>query len=140
MGRAIASLLSLKIYPDNEKDESVYLSQWNNQIVYFDSFYVSQRDMLASVLRVTGDQEGDWKISYEDVEKRYERGTKLFQKEGKVVGMGIMLYARMFFKDRAGDYNSKLQNDVLGLPKESLDEATKEAVRMAKAGENNMIH
>ena len=75
--------------------------------------------MFESVLRVTGDDEKDWTITHEDVVERYNRGHQIL-KEGKLVGLGIILYARLFYKDGAGDFNDKLDNDVLGLPKEDL--------------------
>lgn len=139
VGRAVASLLSLKVLPDDENDKSVCLSRWNNKSAYISSFFVNQKDMLQSVLRVTGDKESDWTISYEDVKERYQRGKKMMQ-EGQMVGFGILLYARTFYKDGAGSHNHKLDNEKLGLPQEDFDEATKVAVKMAEAGETNAIH
>ena len=139
VGLAVARLLSMKILPDDEKDKSPCLSHYKSKSVYVSSFFVSQRDMFESVLRVTGDSEKDWKITQEDVVERYNRGQQVL-KEGKMVGFGILLYARVFYKDGAGDFNDKLDNDVLGLPKEDLDEATKVAVDMALSGNTNAIH
>ena len=139
VGKAVASLLSLKIHPDDEKDKNPCLSQYSNRSAHISSFFVNQRDMFESVLRVTGDKEKDWNVTYEDVGERYRRGLQMMQ-EGKMVGFGILLYARVFYQDGAGDYNDKLDNDLLGLPKESLDEATKVAIDMALAGETNVMH
>ena len=138
VGRAVASLLSMKILPDNENDKSAYLSQYAHRAVRVSSFFVSQRDMYQSVLKVTGDSEQDWTITHEDVVKRFHRGQRLL-KEGQMVGFGILLYARVFYKDGAGDYNDELDNAVLGLPEENLDEATKIAVEMARAGTTNAL-
>lgn len=121
VGRAVASLLSTED-----------LTQYNNTTIYFSSFLIGQRDMLASVLRVTGDSESDWKVSHEDVKERYQRGVKMFQ-GGDWVGFGILLYARVFFKDGGGDFSDKLDNGKLGLPEEDLDEATKVAVGRANS-------
>ncbi|KAK5175607.1 uncharacterized protein LTR77_000746 [Saxophila tyrrhenica] len=139
VGRAVAKLLSLKVLPEDDNDKSVCLSQWKNGTVYVKSFRITQKDMLASVLRVTGDKEEDWTITHEDVESRYKRGVQMMQK-GDFVGFGILLYARYFFKDVSASKEREVDNEKLGLPEESLDEATEVAVGMAKRGENNAIH
>lgn len=139
VARAVAALLSLKISPDNESNKSPTLSQWNNKAAHVSSFFVSQKDMFESVLRVTGDKESDWTITHEDVRERYKRGLKMMQ-EGQMVGFGIVLYSRVFYDDGAGDFNKKLDNNALGLPEENFDEATKVAIDMALAGETNAIH
>ena len=139
VGRGVASLLSLKVLPEDENDKGPYLSQYNDGTVYISSFFVNQKDMFESVLRVTGDTKEDWKISYEDVKKRYARGVSMM-KEGNLAGFGMLLYARMFYKDGVGDWRARLDNDVLGLPNEDLDEATKVAIKMAREGETNAIH
>lgn len=139
VGRAVASLLSLKIRPDNETDKSLTLSHWNNRSVRVSSFFVSQKDMFESVLRASGDAESDWTVTHENLKERYNRGLKMMQ-EGQMVGFGILLYARVFYADGAGDFNDKLDNDALGLPKENFDEATKVAIDMALSGQTNAIH
>ena len=106
--------------------------------VNISSFFVNQQDMFQSVLRVTGDKESDWKIHHEDVKERYEAGKAEMQK-GSMKGFGKMLYARLFYPDGAADFNDRLDNDRLGLPKENLDDMTKVAVEMAARGETNMI-
>ena len=136
LGRGIANLLSLKILPDDENDKGPYLSQYNNGSVYIDSFFVSQRDMFASVLRVTGDKEEDWTVSTEDVRERYKRGFEMMQK-GQMVGFGILLYARVFYGDAT--FTDRLDNAKLGLPEENFDEWTGVAIEMAKRGEDNAI-
>ncbi|KAJ9660051.1 hypothetical protein H2198_002748 [Neophaeococcomyces mojaviensis] len=137
-GRAVASLLSLKILPEDEKDKSPCLSQYNNKSAHVSSFFVSQKDMFESVLRVTGDDEKAWKITHEDIVERYNRAQQMV-KEGKMLGFLLTLYSRIFYKDGAGDFNGNLDNDVLGLPKEDLDEATKVAVNMALSGDTNAV-
>lgn len=139
VGLAVARLFSLKITPDNEADKSPCLSQYENKSLYISSFFVSQRDMFDSVLRVTGDKEDMWTVSHENATQRYKRGSQMW-KEGNVVGFGMLLYVRVFYNDGSGDVNDKIDNEVLGLPKESLDEATKVAVKMALDGETNSLH
>jgi hypothetical protein len=132
-GRAVANLLSLKVLPDDENDRSPYLANFRNNLVYISSFNVSQRDMLDSVMRVTGTSEKDWKVDHEDVKERYKNGTEEFRK-GNMAGFAKLLYSRVFFPDGSGDYETTkgLHNDILGLPKEDLDEYTKIAVQMAE--------
>ena len=71
-GRAIASLLSLKELPDDEKDRSPTLSQFRNDSVYISSFRLNQRDMFESVKRVTGTTDTDWTITHEPAEQRWK--------------------------------------------------------------------
>lgn len=139
VGLAVAHLLSLKICPDNDADTSACLSRYENEAVYISSFSVSQRDMFGSVLRVTGDAESDWQVISENVVERYERGLKML-KEGQMIGFAMLLYARLFYDDGSGDYSAKLDNDVIGLPAEDLDAATKVAIAMALNGETNAVH
>lgn len=124
---AVAKIFALPIKSDGD---SASLAGFKNKAVYVDSFFVSQRDMLDSVLRVTGDKESDWTITSEPSQPRFERGVKMMA-EGNFEGFVILLYTRVFFQDGASDYTAKLHNKELGLPEESFDEATKTAVEMA---------
>ncbi|KAJ5757014.1 uncharacterized protein N7511_007196 [Penicillium nucicola] len=127
VGRAVASLLSLPVSADG-----ACLEKLRNQVVYVDSFTVSQRDMLDSVYRVTGTTKVDWKITAESAKERYEGGVEAMQK-GDVVGFAKMLYTRVFYKDGSGDFSGKgTLNRVLGLPEEDLDEATKRAIERSE--------
>ena len=132
-GRAVASLLSLKVLPDDEHDESLCLSKFKNAPVYISSFHVSQRDMLDSVIRVTGTSEKDWQVSHEDSKQRYQDGHNEL-KQGNMMGFAKLLYTRIFYPDGTGSFQSRvtLHNDGLGLPKEDLDTCTKKAVQMAE--------
>ncbi|KAL1876437.1 hypothetical protein VTK73DRAFT_9303 [Phialemonium thermophilum] len=144
-GRAVAALLSLKELPDDESDDSPTLARFRNRCVFISSFRVSQRDMFESVKRVTGTTDADWKVTSEPSAKRYADGCA--EAEGKVGagdrvartrGFAKLLYSRVFYPNGDGDFETRhgLDNEVLGLPKEDLDEATREAVRMA---ENNEV-
>lgn len=132
VGRAVAALLSLPVLPLNEQDSQLTLSKFRNRSAFVGSFYVSQKDMFASVLCVTKTKESDWKIDYEGAEARFKRGGELMS-QGNMMGFGILLYARGFYKEgEAADLQKLLQNEELGLPKEDFDEATAVAVEMAK--------
>lgn len=87
--------------------------------------------MLDSILRVTGDTEKDWTIKTEPVKVRYENGVEA-RRTGTDRQRGRLVYSRVFFPDDAGNHGKTrvLANDVLGLPKEVLDDATRIAVAM----------
>lgn len=131
ISRAYAALLSLPMLAEDVNDKKPCLAQWNNKAMYISSFLLSQRGMFESVLRVLGENGNDWKVTYQGAEERYQRGMKMLQ-EGNMEGFNIQLYTRMFYPTGEGDFTAKLDNKVLGLPEESLDEATKVAVEMAK--------
>jgi hypothetical protein len=128
VGRAVANLLSLPITA-----EGPCLEKLKDQVVYVDSFTVSQRDMLDSVYRVTGTTETDWNITKESAKERYEGGVEAMQK-GDFNGFVKMLYTRVFYDDGSGDFSGKgTLNSVLGMPKEDLDEATKRAIERSES-------
>ncbi|KAJ5766799.1 uncharacterized protein N7511_004415 [Penicillium nucicola] len=131
VGRAVAKVLSLRELPEDENDTSLTLSTFLNKGVYIKSFVVSQNDMFESVKRVTGTTEADWTITHEDTKKRYEDGLAQV-KVGNMAGFSKMLYARTFFPDDSNDMTEKTQNELLGLPEESLDESTKAGIDLVK--------
>jgi hypothetical protein len=97
-----------------------------------DSFRVSQRDMLDSLHRVLGTTDADWEIAYEPAAKRVQDGMAEL-KEGKRRGFAKALYSDIFdATNDASDFAATQQTatQILGLPKEDLDEATKRAVEM----------
>ena len=132
-GRAVANLLGMKILPEDAGDGSACLSQFRNRFVYVSSFRVSQKDMLDSVMRVTDTKVGDWKIGHEASVDRYKAGCEELKK-GNFVGFPQLMYTRVFYQDGSGDFEASrgLQNEVLGLPKDDLDEYTKIALQMPK--------
>ena len=133
-GRAVSALLSLPIESEGTQRDLTTLSQFRNTSAYIGSFYVSQKEIFASVLRSTGTSEADWTVQYEPVEERYQRGNKMLA-GGDRWGFSVALYARLFYPDGACDLQTKLVNDALGFPKEDLDGATKEALEMVESVE-----
>jgi hypothetical protein len=119
IGRAVAALLSLPL------DK---LEAYRNKQVYINSFTITQKEMLASLQRVTGTSESDWTITKQSVTERYSQGQVELGK-GDRVGFVKMMYSRIFFPDGNGNFEKRrgLANAALGLPKEDLDEATKRA-------------
>jgi len=134
-GREVANLLLLKILPEDEHDKSPCLAQFQNNFVYASSFTISQKDMFESVLRVTGASADDWKVTHMPAKEAYDEGMKKFQ-SGDRSGFMLLMYARSFFPDGAGNFEASrgLDNDKLGLPKEDLDEFTKEGIRLSEIG------
>ncbi|OLN97973.1 hypothetical protein CCHL11_02468 [Colletotrichum chlorophyti] len=131
VGRAVAKVLSLKELPDDEKDKSLTLSRFVNNSVYLKSFVFSQNDMFESVKRVTGTTDADWTVNHESSKKRYEDGLAQV-KGGNMAGFSKLLYARAFYPEDPSDLSAKAQNELLGLPDESLDEATKVGIDLIK--------
>ncbi|OBT55486.1 hypothetical protein VE04_05134 [Pseudogymnoascus sp. 24MN13] len=131
VGRAVAKVLSLNELPADENDKSLTLSSFLNKGVYLKSFVLSQNDMFESVKRVTGTTDADWTVTHEDSKKRYEDGLAQV-KSGNMAGFAKLLYSRAFFPGDSSDFSAKTQNELLGLPNESLDESTKVGIDMVK--------
>ena len=133
VGRAVASLLSLKVSPEGPNDKSPCIDQFKNKYLYTSSFTVSQKDMLDSVLRVTNTKPEDWTVTYEPSYERYAKALEQM-KSGDRIGFVKALYTRAFYPDGHGNVeNTKgLSNTILGLPKEDLDEYTKVAMKRAE--------
>lgn len=64
-------------------NEDVCPENFNNKVVYANSFTVSQKDILESVLRVTGTKEDEWSTKMPGLEG-YSTGTKEIQKGERV--------------------------------------------------------
>ncbi|KAL9594042.1 MAG: hypothetical protein Q9219_007249 [cf. Caloplaca sp. 3 TL-2023] len=128
VGRAVASLLSLPVTPEGSNKEAC-LESLRNKVIYINSFTISQKDMLASALRLTGTKEDDWKITKEPAEEVFATALRQI-KEGKREAFTLFLYSRIFFPDGCRDFehNKGTLNAILGLLKEDLDEATKVAI------------
>lgn len=122
--RATVALLSLKVLPDNEDDQSVTLSQFFNRPVYVSSLRLSQEDILGSIKRVMGGEDSDWRISFESSESWYEDAMKMIS-QGNPNGFTQAIFARAHY-GTDGTYDT--HNQLLGLPEEDLDEATRVAL------------
>lgn len=131
VGRAVAKVLSLNELPYDENDQTLTLSTFLNKGVYIKSFVVSQNDIFESVKRVTRTTDAEWTITHEATKKRYEDGLAQVR-GGNMAGFSKMLYARAFYPNEPNELSIKAQNEVLGLPDESLDESTKAGIDMVK--------
>ncbi|EED12800.1 oxidoreductase CipA-like, putative [Talaromyces stipitatus ATCC 10500] len=136
-GRAIASLMSLKVLPEDENDRSVTLLQFHNRPVYISSFRLTQWDMFKSIKRVTGTKDADWTITHESSAERYASAKDSIL-QGDHHAFVKFLYSRTFYPNGGGDFESThgLHNGVLGLPGEDLDAYTSVAISM---GENEEV-
>ena len=135
LARAVASLLSLKVAREGTNDKSPCLEDFKNKLCYISSFATTQKAMFDSVLRVSGDKEEDWKISYEDVKQRYADGTNDMKQPGKwFPGFVKQMYARAFYPDNSSLYEVEhgLANEALELPQEDFDEFTRIAIERAE--------
>ncbi|EXK43259.1 hypothetical protein FOXG_15380 [Fusarium oxysporum f. sp. lycopersici 4287] len=127
-GRAAAAIASLKELPDNGNDMSPSLSQFQNKAVYLSSFYVSQKDILRSIQRVTNTADADWEIKYESSADRIENG-KAMGRSGNIMGL-VQAYYSFIFSPAGQELKTqdKLHNKLLGLPEEDLDEVVRACV------------
>ena len=87
IGRGVANLLSSKVLPDDENDKSPCLANFRNKFVYISSFLVNQREMLDSIMRVTGTTIQDWAVEHQQHKERYDSGIK-DMKNGDRQGFG----------------------------------------------------
>ncbi|MCJ1478361.1 hypothetical protein MMC13_007041 [Lambiella insularis] len=130
VGCAVAALLSLPIKSEGPKKEAC-LENLRNKVVHINSFTLSQKDMLASALRVTGTTEEEWIVTKEPMRERFTGGMKEL-KEGKHSGFPKLM-SRVFFPDGCGDFEHRkgTLNSLLGLPEEDIDGATRVAIERA---------
>lgn len=133
VARAIAALMSMKIHPDDENDTLATLdTHFRNKFAYVSSFRISQQDMFESLKRVTATSDADWNVTHRSSEEIYKEGMReLKTNPGAYVKL---LYARGLYPNGDGDFETKhgLANEILGLPKENLDECTQGAVERSK--------
>ena len=130
-GRALAGLLSLP--ETSTAAETPSLADFKNRTAHIHSFRVSQRDMLDSLHRVLGTADADWEITRQSTAQRIRDGTAEMN-ASDFRGFAKVLYATVFAPgNETSDYVG-VDNEVLGLPQEDLDEATRRAVEMVEAG------
>lgn len=131
----MANFLALPVRATDDDSDGPCLERYRNRYLYTSSFCVSQRDMLASVLRVSATRAEDWTFQHVDPKQRYQEGLAQLR-TGDHVGYVKLLYARMFYPDGCGHYAARrpLDNEALGLPEEALDAFTKIALERAEAG------
>ena len=135
-GRAVAALVDLKLQPDDAKDRSTTLSKFENKPCCISSFLISQRDMLKAVQQVTTTTDSDWKIAHQSSEDRIAEG-KATAATGDFAGF-VKAYFTFLLSPEGQKVNheDKLDNDLIGLPKEDLHDAVKTCIKMAEENYN----
>ncbi|KAF9869760.1 hypothetical protein CkaCkLH20_12803 [Colletotrichum karsti] len=119
-GKGTAGVLSL---PDAE------LEKYRNKPFYLKSFYISQRDMLDSIQRVTGTTDKDWKIEEPDAAAVVAKAEEDAKKGDHFAGL-IAFYVNHMRAGFGGDYNDKVTDlSKIGLEEENLDETVKRVVK-----------
>lgn len=98
-GAATAELLSL---PDSE------LSKYRHNPFFVSSFYVTQKEMLESVLRVTRTSEKEWDITRLSIEDLWQQCDERM-KQGLVMEAFVAkFYSAHFIEGHGGDFNYKV--------------------------------
>lgn len=122
VGAAVAELLS---QPEEE------LSAYKNRPFYVSSFFISQREMLESVQRVTGTTDADWEIKERDINE-FGRECDERLKKGDMMAALEKLSSLLLREGLGGNYNRKVVDmDRFSLQQEDLDEVVKGAVESA---------
>jgi nucleoside-diphosphate-sugar epimerase len=114
VGKAVVSVL---LRPEETK----------NRHSFIQSFNVSQNDVLAALEKATGTK---WQVNHVDSDERTKTGNELI-KQGDFTGFPLLILAVILNGkvDVGSDFTkvAKLDNDLLGLPKEDL-QATIDAI------------
>ncbi|KAH6977304.1 hypothetical protein BKA56DRAFT_633051 [Ilyonectria sp. MPI-CAGE-AT-0026] len=111
VGEAVAELLSL---PEEE------LAVYKNKAFYVSSFYITQREMLESVQRVTGTTDKGWIIEDKEIAEVAKESDEELRK-GNMMAMIPKFYSAHFREGYGGDFNHKVDLDRFGLVKEDID-------------------
>jgi len=128
VGQAVASLLSLPEKKTSDTAADASLEQFKNSTVRIAEFSVTQREMLDSVQRVTGTKDADWTITHEKASERYARAAGEVRK-GNLDLFVTAMYSRLWFPDGSAVFSEQgLHDELLGLKRRDIDDATKEAV------------
>ncbi|KAJ4320314.1 hypothetical protein N0V84_005915 [Fusarium piperis] len=122
VGAAVAELLSC---PEEE------LSAYKNKPFYISSFWISQREMLESVQRVTGTTDADWEIKERDIDEFVSECDERLKK-GDMMAALHKLSSLLLREGHGGNYNHKMADmERFGLQQEDLDEVVKGVVDSA---------
>ncbi|KXJ86049.1 oxidoreductase CipA [Microdochium bolleyi] len=134
VGQAVAALLSLPEKAAESAAGGASLEQFKNDYVRISEFTVTQREMLDAVQRATATADADWAITHEDSRERYKRAAAEVVK-GNYALFETAMYSRVWFPDGSSLYEDRgLHDEILGLQRDGLDEATKRAVERGLKG------
>lgn len=118
-GLATAGVLSL---PKTAPEGKPSLESYKNKPVFASCFYVSQKDMLASIQKVVGTD--GWEISNKSTLAHYQEGQKRIA-AGDFMGVMNLLCASQFMEGVGTVFSGPQANEILGLPKVDFDTTTK---------------
>lgn len=98
-----------------------------NKTLYIDSFTVSQNQVLASVEKATGKK---WGVTHVNAEEQKKTGQEKMA-EGDPSGFPLLIQYVNYVEGYGGNYaqTRETANDLLRLPKESLDEIVADLVK-----------
>jgi hypothetical protein len=89
-------------------------------------------EMFDALKKATGTTDQDWQISKVSVDQAIAQGNKEAQ-NGNRAGMVDVLYGMNFKPGMGGNFQRKIDNELLGLHEEDLDEAVKSVVHKLEA-------
>ncbi|KAL9608216.1 MAG: hypothetical protein Q9167_006938 [Letrouitia subvulpina] len=97
-----------------------------NKMIFVQSFTTTQNEVLAALEKATGKK---WAVTNLSAEKTRLEGLEKLGK-GDFSGIADTIIGAVFSGNKSSDFESqkKLSNDLLGLKKESLDEAINQVV------------
>ncbi|KAK1975471.1 hypothetical protein LZ30DRAFT_754103 [Colletotrichum cereale] len=108
------------------------LEAYRNRPVYLESFRVTQREILDSVLRATGAEQKDWKVEALDAAAVVADAEEKFR-QGDHGAMLVAFYANHMREGWGGDYSAKVGDlSRLGIAEENLDEVVARVVKEAE--------
>jgi hypothetical protein len=112
------------------KNAMIKAEETANKIIYVDSFTVSQKDVVASLEKATGSV---WEATHVDGEQQKKTGLEKLSK-GDFGGAPLLLSYINAVEGHGGNYATYKQtsNELLGLPKENLDEVVAEIVNKTR--------
>ncbi|KAF2198095.1 NAD(P)-binding protein [Delitschia confertaspora ATCC 74209] len=113
IGRAV-----VKVLTEHEKETE-------NKLLYIHSFCVSQKEVLASLEKATVDKFDVVEVSGEELIK--EARPKMLGGDHQALEEVVAVHGIV-----ASDWRQKLDNDLIGLPEESLHEVVKKVVEELK--------
>lgn len=140
-GEGVAAMFSLPISASDAGPNGLSIDgTFANSFLRLSSFQLTQRDMLASLCRVTSTKESDWDAQTISSADYIAKGREELQ-TGNRAGFGKVLYARVMQAEKgvnegfsqAYQAHKGLHDEALGLGREDLDEATGRAVEMARS-------
>lgn len=121
---AIARVLGLPLTTDAGNPS---IKQFENDYVYVSSFFITQQELFEAVQRATGTKSTDWQTTEKSIQEWNEQ-SKNAASSGDLRGHAGLTYGAYMGEGRGGNVNDKVSNEVLGLPKEDLDDVVRRAL------------